>query len=496
MNLRQMFLPAVAALLCLSQPAFPQVNGIEVADGATASVFGGKSPMVKVTDAEGKELASIPIGKGPGQFIYSKSANTLYIVRNEKKVGVLRAVDAAFISAVNLTANAVDKDIKVPAGFAVGLQVSNDGRRLFYYAASNWLSVGADYFRVEDLKPPFEPSVTVIDTASNEVTATYHWFESFRAVVPKSRFFAGELLAASDEWHLVVSSKVSNWFDRPPRGQRLEVFSGQSPHPTVEFDPGGKVAGAMFSKDEKLLFVAVEVDKTSNGSLVVANLEKGTTVTRALADRPTSFFRLGSTQEPWLLGNKEMRSLSEDGELGDRRIPLNKPRKGEEGEAGDASAFLDGFPGETISLGEDYAAIQINNKSGGSRHKVALIDLKKLQVDAIIPTMSTAEIVGIRTGRWVSAFGMSMATGGTIVFIPNRIRNESLAARPDGRFLFVLDLEGHEVTVVDVQTATVVKRIAVNKSVTKLQISSDGKHLICFGKQIQQINLESNNLEN
>jgi hypothetical protein len=60
----------------------------------------------------------------------------------------------------------------------------------------------------------------------------------------------------------------------------------------------------------------------------------------------------------------------------------------------------------------------------------------------------------------------------------------------------VLDAESHEVTVVDVQTATVVRRISVNNSVTKVQVSSDGKHLICFGKKTQQINLESNNLEN
>jgi len=40
---------------------FSQVNGIEVGNGATAQIFGGKSPSVKVTDAENKELASIPI---------------------------------------------------------------------------------------------------------------------------------------------------------------------------------------------------------------------------------------------------------------------------------------------------------------------------------------------------------------------------------------------------------------------------------------------------
>jgi 6-phosphogluconolactonase (cycloisomerase 2 family) len=91
---------------------------------------------------------------------------------------------------------------------------------------------------------------------------------------------------------------------------------------------------------------------------------------------------------------------------------------------------------------------------------------------------------------------MSMATGGTITFIPNFFRNESLAALPDGRFLFALDLEGHVITVIDVQSAAVVKRIPVNNTVTKLQISTDKKYLICFGKKTQQINLATNNLEN
>jgi len=531
-----MFLAAVAGLLCLSRPALPQVNGVKVADGATALVIGGTSPMVKVTDADGNELATIPIEANPGRFIYSESANTLYVLHNEKKY-------EHFISAVNLTTRRVDKEIKVGAGVEVGLLVSNGGRRLFCYTAEKGLSVAGD--REKWLQPHFEPAVSAIDTASNEIIATYNWIDSFRATVHEKRwFFSSQLIAGTDKGILIVTSKAF-WLSNPkpkPLSEQLVIFSGQSSHPASMIDlgrevsasifsrdkkllflavdrgekadgslvvvdlekgttvvhalAGREVSASMFSRDEKLLFLAVDRGEKTDGSLVVVDLEKGTTVVHALADRATSFFRLGSTQEPWLLGNKEMRSLSEDGEPGDRRIPLNKPRKGEEGDADDASAFLDGFPGETISLGEDHAAIQINNKSGGSRHKVALIDLKKLQVEAIIPTMSTGEIAGIRAGRFAAAFGLSMATGGVLVFIPRGIRNESLAARPDGRFLFVLDLEGHEVTAVDVATATVVKRIAVNKSVTKLQISSDGKHLICLGKQTQQINLESNNLEN
>jgi hypothetical protein len=352
---------------------------------------------------------------------------------------------------------------------------------------------GLAYYAKKTLVPPFDPAIRVIDTTSNEVVATYEWLDSFGAGVPTKKWvFANQFLAASDSGNLVVAS-AAYW--RGLVSEKFVVFSGQISHPSFMVDASGYAVASMLSKDEKLLFVATAGDKKTDGSLVVVDFEKGTSVTHALSDHPTRLFRLGSKQEPWVLGKEEMRAFSETGELGDRRIPLNKPVKSaESGETG-ASAFLDGFPGETLSLGDDYAAIQVTNKHGGSRHKVALVDMKKLQVDAIIPTMSAGEVAGIRVGRFATAYALSMATGGTIAFIPNLIRNESLAARPDGRFLFALDLEGHVVTVVDVQKATVVRRIAVNHSIIKLQVSSDGKHLICFGKTAQQINLESNNLE-
>ena len=91
------------------------------------------------------------------------------------------------------------------------------------------------------------------------------------------------------------------------------------------------------------------------------------------------------------------------------------------------------------------------------------------------------------------------------------LSNESLAARPDERFLYALDLDGHKVSVIDVQSATIVKRISVNEYISEFQVSSDGKHLICtgtiseeyarymslnyYGPVTQQINLETNTLE-
>lgn len=484
--------------LGLSWPVFSQVNGVEIANRSIAQVFGGKAPVVKVIDAEGKELASIPIAENPGSFIYSEPANTIYVVHTEKKFG-------HFISAVNLTANRVDKQIRVGAGEAVELLESGDGHRVLCYTAvkgptTNGMSViyneGMAIYAGPTLAPPFQPVVSVIDTASNEVVTTYEWLDALTAglVGAKDRWYlANKLIAVGDGGVLVVRSEV---FLHKSRVAKFVVFSGKSPQPAFKIETTGRVVAAMFSKVENLLFVAIAGDKKTDGSLVVVDLAKGTAVAHALTDHPTRLFRLGSTPQPWILGNEEMRTFSETGELGDQRIPLGKPTKaGPAGETG-ASAFVDGFPGATISLGNDHAAIQITNKNGGSRHKVALVDLKKGQVDAIIPTMSSGEVAGIRIGRFAASLAIAEATLGGVMMVPQFIRNESLAGRPDGRFLFALDLEGHVVTVVDVETATVVKRIPMNHTVTGLRVSADAKHLICFGTKPQQINLETNDLEN
>lgn len=500
MSMRKLFLFLMVAALCLGRSAFSQVNGVEVGGGATAQVLGGKSPSVKVTDPEGKELASIPIEKDAGAFIYSRSADTLYVVHEGKK-------GAHYISAVNLTTHQVDKRIDIPSG-GVDLFLSDSGKRLYCFTAGHAGGmrqngpIPGSYWQ-DYLNPPYEPAITVIDTASNQIIANYDWYKDFRAKVNYKHdwSFINQFIAASDDGTLVIKSKATGRGGTGSLVEQFLVFSGTNPHPVFTIDTTGQVVGSMLSKDEKLVFATVAGDKKTDGSVIVVDLAKGTSSAQTLPDHPTRLFRLGKNQDLWIMSGQQMLSLSETGVLGERRIQLNKPRKGEEGAASGTSAMLDGTPGETIPLGEDHAAIQIIGK-----HKVALLDLKKQQVDAIIPTMTNAQKTKIRTGRIAEAILLTVAVtaltagaGVSVMFIPNMaLSNEALAANPDGRFLFALDLEAHEVTVIDVKTATVVKRIKVNDSVSKLQVSKDGKHLICFGskKGTQQINLETNNLEN
>jgi hypothetical protein len=206
-----------------------------------------------------------------------------------------------------------------------------------------------------------------------------------------------------------------------------------------------------------------------------------------------------------------MRPISEAGELGDRLILLNKPRKTDQADTSAADTFLNGEPGETISLGEDRAAILITKKNGGSLHRVALLDLKHLQLDSIVTTMSRGEQARIVAGRWLEALAIDALAGAAegaigagagipppnmfVPIIPGGLVNESLAAAPDGRSLYVLDTDIHKVLVVDVPTSAITGRIPMDDSVTAIQIASGGKHLICSGAGLlKTVDLESTKL--
>ena len=339
----------------------------------------------------------------------------------------------------------------------------------------------------------------MIDTASNEVLSTKTWLEGIPSRQPgmPKRFgvgFSARMVAGTGEGALAV---VSSDFRSKIIFRELEIFTNQASQPAFTIRLTEQVNDWMLSKDETLLFAAFGGEKGIPGSLGVIDMAKGTITHQSMNGTPFRLVRLGPELDPWVLGSEEMRSITERGELGDRRISLSKQATAAEAEDSNEGepAFLNGYPGEALSVGGDHAAILISNRNGSSRHRMALIDLKKLQIDGIIPTMSGGEIAGKRTKRYFAAFGLSMATGGSLIFIPNMtMRNEALAAAPDGHKLYALDVEGHEVTVVDVDTAAVVTRLKVNNSILRLQVSLDGKHLLCFGSKTQVIDIASNKL--
>jgi hypothetical protein len=472
MSLRKLFLFLIVTMLGLGVPALAQEDHsqehrIKVGGGATAEVFDGKSASVQVTNAEGKILRMIPLEYQPGTFIYSQPVNTLYVAHSDKK-------SENYLSAVNLTTSQVDKEIKIGDGPVVDLFVSNGGHRIFSYTAGSASLYGYSY------KPPFEPAVTAIDTATNKVVATYNLYDSFRDLLKGKTQVEIRLnrFEVNDRGVLAIRLQAFWIKQNKVLAERLWVFSDRSAQAASMIDPGGQVMAATLSKDKRYLITAIDGD-TKGSSLLVIDLADGSSVPHPLKSHPVSLNRFGRQQELWVLSGEEMRAISETGEPGERRI-----------------ALTEGIPDETISLGDDHAAIELDNGNGGSLHKVALVDLKKMQLQAVLPTASSNATVGGKAGRYIVAFGLSLATGGTVAAMPESGAGNTMAARPDGRILYALDPENHEVTIIDVQTSAVVKRVQVNATITKVQLAPDGKHLLCAGDKSQQINLETNTLEN
>jgi hypothetical protein len=571
MNFRRMvFLLAVG--FCMGRLAFSQTFEIEK-----------KPPSVVLKDADGQTVTSVATDPLPWQRVaFSKPTNTFYVLDKEEK----SKNRPRSLSAVNLTTRQVEH-IDIPSGRLVELLMSVDGRRLFCFTVSGvskgelranfptpryTVSVPEPRMLTRYVDTRERPRITIIDTSANRVIGSYEWFDELRSAMPKAKFFADRFIATSDGSHLVADFEGFRKSFRKTgdrlAGHQVAIFSAQASGPAFTVDPDGRVLAMMLSQDESSLYVEAENKRQASGLLDIVSLETGRiiksdlggrpvgmmlsqdkrsllvaassgrgsgvldvvdlatggVISHTLTDRPTQLIRLGSTGGMWVLGAREMRSVSETGELGGRPIFLNKPLK-TEGGTSSADVFLNGYAGETISLGEDHAAILITNKKGFSLHRVALLDLKQLQVDSIVVTMSRGQRAKIIGGRVATsmAVDVAMAAASTAAqsamgipllqqvpwvdtLSPNLgLANEALAARPDGQVLYVLDTDTHEVTAVSVQTASAVARIPVDKSVSRLQVSPDGKYLSCIGTKpkfrgsrqfVQKIDLASNKMEN
>ncbi len=427
---------------------------------------------------------------GPGEYRYARSSNTLYVVNNLPE-------HEHTLLVVNLTTRKVDASLPIASGDIVKLFLSNEAKRLLCYTAGKFQSIDNLHSTdLEDLKPPLDPSITVINTESNSVVTTYKWLEQFRESAErklKRGLFSTHIIGSGGDGVTLVQS---NLVSGDKKAEEIVVFREPSVNPVMTVDSEGVIAGAILSKDKRRLLVAVLGDKHSAAKLLKLDLESKTVSNAQLSDNPSRFVRLGETEDAWIVGDREMRKITEDGTPCDAVIPLNKFAAG-----GDevSSVFLDGLPGETINVGEDYAGILIVKRNGDSYHKLALINLKDRKVEAVVQTLSPAAQIRIKTERTLLALALTAASGagaaggapGYNVFIPNlRLGNVALASDDKGH-LFALDNQAHEVTVLNAQTAAVTSRFKVDPSVSRIRIFKNGSQLICYGKEIYNFDLNA-----
>jgi DNA-binding beta-propeller fold protein YncE len=444
--------------------------------------------------------------------------------------GTVVAIDTASNEVIGRLELVHNPHVALPDAKSIGSIVSatSDGGFVFL-VVTGYGRRGPDWERLVVFPVNSPNSAFVVDPGKPIVSLRLSQNEKFLFVAAADRDRAEIVDIVNLEKGTSISRDIAN---PPTRNERLGRFLGGVPPSRAESKQGiwvftrtglrfisedGEIGNelalpreenvaAILSLDRKLLFVAVPDYNQNTGVLDIVNLQEGTSSNRPLAEAPIRLGRLGPASALWIMGNREMRPVSETGELSDRAIALNKPHKTEGGETNGTDAFLNGNPGETISLGEDRAAILITSKKGGTLHRVALLDLKRFQLDGVLAVMSRGEQSKIARDRFFTVMAAAALVGspfapgaGEVLWtgLTGGPANETLAASPDGRKLYVLDTDTHELSVIDVETAAIVRRTEVDHSVTTIQVALDGRHLICAGASVlHTVDLEPNQKAN
>ena len=274
--------------------------------------------------------------------------------------------------------------------------------------------------------------------------------------------------------------------------QELAIFGGTQSAPQSAIPLNMHLASVARSADRKRLFLlgqTVAANGKNAGSLQIVDLETGkASVPQAVGKDPLKLLKLGDRPGLWLTGQDELRFLAEDGTLAEQRILLKKPRQSMPEDV--AGEILDGYPGESILLGEDRAAVLVTKSNGAPVHRLALVDLNQRRVEAIVPTGRKSVRAGKLAAKIAITAAVAAASYGAVsagspyfvYFIPGMGggHNEALAGRNDGQRLYALNSASSDITVVQTTSGAVQSHIPVDSNAFRLWMPRGGKFLFCL----------------
>lgn len=224
---------------------------------------------------------------------------------------------------------------------------------------------------------------------------------------------------------------------------------------------------------------------------------------------PQFMTRSGGQPGRFLVTYDEFRFLSDDGNLASSFVALNK-KKGSPPVSGPEVPTLGGYPGEVLQLpGTEKAAMTVMTAWGEPTSKVAIVNLKENKVEKIVTTGRG----GVKFGQFMGAMALSVAMSslsyygnyslarsmGQPHFYYNVYAfrpptpNLDLAASADGKFVYALNTQTNDVTIIDSSDGKVLEHVAVGGGARRVTLSPGGKFIFAqSNKEITLIDTQSN----
>jgi hypothetical protein len=493
-TLRRGFLALLAAIVASANLA----SGIEAKRQEILLLQREPSSLLFVDLNAGRIETSLPLEKNAAYAVAHPSAPVVYVIHrgrrevfqaptSQGRTGV-RYIDGlsfkdrlmlgksqsdpSLLSVVDLARKAVVRTLIIGKGDSQ-FRFAKDGNRVFVFAQGDLMTT-----RQETAKPENAATVTVLSSRTHEVEATHRLDTS-----------GDEFHISEDGEKVFVFSSGTRWTGRGSGLRLLGIGSKRVPQSLAIFGGGASgllkrhelnafVENSALSADQKRLILAgryTEGDQKGQAMLQTVDLSSGgISEPQAIGQDARRLFRVDGGDGLWLAGNQEMSLISEEGKLGGGRIALEWEDAGEDGRPEE----VQGYPGRALLLAENNAVIQIQGRNGDDKKRVALADLGAKRIQAVIPIGKKGVRIGRRVGAWAMAIGLTIATGYamsttgspyTLFFYPGSSALtgvDTLVARSDGQFCYVLDPESDDLTVIRVSDGEVAAHVPFESSLS------------------------------
>lgn len=205
----------------------------------------------------------------------------------------------------------------------------------------------------------------------------------------------------------------------------------------------------------------------------------------------------------FIMSGSDIRMLPAGGNVSSSFISLAPSKSKEKTNIGaaretPAGLALGGLPGEVLHLPQqNKLATTVRNALGGPTSKVAIIDLKDNKVQNVVTTGRG----GVKFGKFMGAMALSVAMSslsyyanysiavntGSPFFFYNVYAftpappNIELTSSPDGKFVYALNSQTNDVTVIDVLAGKALdNKIAVGGSCRRVSLAPGGKFVYSY----------------
>jgi YVTN family beta-propeller protein len=295
-------------------------------------------------------------------------------------------------------------------------------------------------------------------------------------------------LSADDKWLYALDGGWPSKKANEHKNGQIHVFDTAALSESATYDVGTQPRRIEIGEDESLMVLAQQSFKDERGRMYRLHGASQPDVVD-IGTAPRYVRHSGERRGTFIVSHEDLRFLPDEGGSTMSSLLLNPQKGGPQGPPDFQK--LGGFPGELLLLpDQNRVALSVIDASGAGS-KVAILDLKENRIQRIVTTGRGS----VKFGKFMGAMALSMAmtaasygagyagaqASGSPFFFYNvytftpAAPNVALTHSADGNFVYALNTQTNDVTIIRVADGEVIDKIPVGGGCRRVALAPGGK---------------------